>query len=109
MTKFDIISHDGYTTIKKVIGKNIIEVDTRRPFTVYMQYGYYNGVGPWHSTSAIHYGGYKFGYDTPTVWNKRTIKILPALFDIVEKITALEKDARDKIYSDYVNANSAKY
>lgn len=89
-TTFEVISHAGFTVVKKIVGKNILEVDTRRPNTVYMQYGYLNGTGPWSSTSAIHYGNNKYGYDTPGAWNKKTRAMLPKLFAMVEKIKALE-------------------
>ena len=84
--KFDLIAHDTYTTIRKKVGKKILEIDTRRPSIIYMQYGYSGGVGPWHSTSAIHYEADRFGYDTPDLWDKRTRKALPAMIAMAQKL-----------------------
>lgn len=88
--KINITAHDGYTIISKNVGGKILEVDSRKPNIMYMQYGYVRGNGPWHCTSAIHYGDNKFGYDTPDVWPKAVLKVMPEMFAFMQKFLSLK-------------------
>ena len=58
---------------------------------MYMQYGYINGIGPWHSTSAIQYGRNYYGYDTPGVWPKSVKNVMPAMFEFMNEYTKINK------------------
>lgn len=108
-TKINVAAHNGYIIISKNVRGKILEIDSRKPNIMYMQYGYINGIGPWHSTSAIQYDPNKYGYDTPNVWPKSVRKVMPAMFAFMNEFIRLEKEKQEKIYCDYVNTNAAKY
>lgn len=90
-TKIDIESNNGYIVIKKKVRRNLLEIDSRRPNIMYMQYGYINGIGPWNCTSAIQYEPNRYGYDTPTIWPKSVKKVMPAMFEFMNEFISLQK------------------
>lgn len=90
-TKINIAAHNGYIIISKNVRGKILELDSRKPNIIYMQYGYANGTGPWHSTSAIQYDPNSYGFDTPDLWPKSVRKVMPAMFDFMAHYLSLQK------------------
>jgi len=87
--KINIASHNGYIIIAKNVRKKILEIDSRKPNTMYMQYGYANGIGPFYSTSAIQYETNRYGYDTPDLWPKSVKKVMPAMFEFINEFNKI--------------------
>ena len=87
--KIDIRTTPHGIVIHKNVRGKVLEINSTRPNIMYMQYGYSGGVGPWHSTSAIHYGNNKFGYDTPDLWPQSVRKVMPAMFAFIAEYNAL--------------------
>ena len=85
MQKITVTSHADYITVSKNVRGKIIEIDSRRPNIIYMQYGYANGTGPWHSTSAIQYAPGHYGYETPGLWPKSVRSAMPGLFQFIDR------------------------
>jgi len=89
--KIDITSHNGYTKIHKKIRNKTLEIDSRSPNRIYMQYGYINKTGPWSQTSAIHYGEGKFGYNRPEAWPKNVQKVILPMILFMKKLININK------------------
>jgi hypothetical protein len=88
--KINVTAYQNYIIINKNIRGKILEIDSRKPNTMYMQYGYTNGVGPWHSTSAIQYAPGRYGYDTPDIWPKSVKKVMPEMFEFMNSYVAIK-------------------
>jgi hypothetical protein len=92
MSKINIASHNGYIIITKNVRGKILEIDSHRPNTMYLQYGYANGTGPWHSTSAIQYEPGRYGYDTPDLWPKSVRNAMPGMFDFMNRFILMQNN-----------------